>query len=353
MRGRKPSPPNRCRGDTPVLQAVARSRQLAWFQVQHARIVLAVAAGEPIQAVASRLECDRATVWRVCRRYEHGGLKDLLLDDPRVGTSAGDFPPPASPDRRTGLPGAGRRGAAHHPLDQRRTWPARPLPTASWTPSAHARSGESCTTWTCNRTAPATGGPPASTPGSRSGPRKCSGATPMRNGWPARASGPWPSMRCPTSRCWSGTRSGGQSPAPSSSRSSSTPGTARSTCCCSWSSTPGGWRSASKHEGRRALHRGVAGLSPPASWLEGGVPDPGRRPQPHGRRHGRLLVELPGLVAPRFTPAHASWLNQAELLVGAFGSSLPETGLVGQSGGVHRACVGLRTGVQPALRPPL
>jgi transposase len=58
---------------------------LAWFQVQHARIVLAVAAGEPIQAIAARLEYDRATVWRVCRRYEQGGLQELLLDELRIG----------------------------------------------------------------------------------------------------------------------------------------------------------------------------------------------------------------------------------------------------------------------------
>ncbi|MHB1427056.1 MAG: IS630 family transposase [Gemmataceae bacterium] len=85
MRGRLPRPLTIADADAPVLQGVARSRRLAWFQVQHARIVLAVAAGEPIQEVASRMECDRATVWRVCRRYEQGGLKDLLLDDPRVG----------------------------------------------------------------------------------------------------------------------------------------------------------------------------------------------------------------------------------------------------------------------------
>src|SRR5215471_12074903 len=85
MRGRKPRPLTIAAADAPVLQAVARCRRLAWFQVQHARIVLAVAAGEPIQAVATRLECDRATVWRVCRRYEQGGLNELLLDEPRVG----------------------------------------------------------------------------------------------------------------------------------------------------------------------------------------------------------------------------------------------------------------------------
>src|SRR5437660_8261717 len=93
MRERKPRPLILADADTPVLQAVARSRRLAWFQVQHARIVLAVAAGEPIQAVAARLECDRATVWRVCRRYEQGGLKELLLDDPHVGRPQEISPP--------------------------------------------------------------------------------------------------------------------------------------------------------------------------------------------------------------------------------------------------------------------
>jgi len=73
--------------DRPILEAVARGccRHLAFFQVQHTRILLAVAAGERTQAIASRLECDRATVWRVCRRYEQGGLKQVLLDAPRVG----------------------------------------------------------------------------------------------------------------------------------------------------------------------------------------------------------------------------------------------------------------------------
>jgi hypothetical protein len=70
MRGRKPSPLTVAAADAPILQAVAHSRYLSFFQVERARIVLAVASGEPIQSVASRLECDRATVWRVCRRYE-------------------------------------------------------------------------------------------------------------------------------------------------------------------------------------------------------------------------------------------------------------------------------------------
>ena len=85
MRGRKPRPLTIAAADAPILRAVARGRHLAFFQVQHARIVLAVAARESIPSVASRLECDRATVWRVCRRYQQGGLKELLLDEPRLG----------------------------------------------------------------------------------------------------------------------------------------------------------------------------------------------------------------------------------------------------------------------------
>src|SRR3954464_8044416 len=117
MRGRKPRPLTIATADLPILQAVARARRLAWFQVQHARIVLAVAAGESIGAIAGRLECDPATVWRVCRRYEQGGLKALLLDEPREGRPQEISPPAACSNRRTGVPGADRRRAAHHPLD--------------------------------------------------------------------------------------------------------------------------------------------------------------------------------------------------------------------------------------------
>src|SRR5207248_2797484 len=78
MRGRKPRRLTLAPADVPILHGVAHSRRLAWFQVQHARIVLGVASGEPIAALAARLECDPATVWRVCRRYERGGLKALL-----------------------------------------------------------------------------------------------------------------------------------------------------------------------------------------------------------------------------------------------------------------------------------
>jgi hypothetical protein len=53
MRGRRPRPLTVPAADTPILEAVARNRRLAWFQVQHARIVPAVAAGERVGAVAA------------------------------------------------------------------------------------------------------------------------------------------------------------------------------------------------------------------------------------------------------------------------------------------------------------
>ena len=96
MRGRKPRPLTVAAADAPILAAVARSRHLSFYQVQHARIVLAVAGGEPIASVASRLECDPATVWRVCRRYEQGGWQKLLLDESRLGR-----PQEISPLQRT------------------------------------------------------------------------------------------------------------------------------------------------------------------------------------------------------------------------------------------------------------
>src|SRR3954452_8562318 len=110
MRGRKPSVVAISTADHSILEAVARARHLAWFQVQHARIVLAVAAGEPIQSVAARLECNRATVWRVCRGYEQGGLKELLLDERRLGRPQEISPPAPRPTRRVGVPGTDCRG---------------------------------------------------------------------------------------------------------------------------------------------------------------------------------------------------------------------------------------------------
>jgi hypothetical protein len=111
MRGRKPRPIVLLAPDLATLESIARSRRLPWYQVQHARIVLAVAAGEPIQEVAYRMECDPATVWRVCRRYEQGGLKQLLEDAPRPGRLPRIAFSPPEPEAYSGMHAADRQGA--------------------------------------------------------------------------------------------------------------------------------------------------------------------------------------------------------------------------------------------------
>src|SRR6266513_5318038 len=93
MRGRKARPLDIAASDVPILQHIARSRSLPWFQVQHARILLAVRAGQRIQAIASQMQCDEATVWRLCRRYEQGGLVAVLRETERSGRPQRLSPP--------------------------------------------------------------------------------------------------------------------------------------------------------------------------------------------------------------------------------------------------------------------
>ena len=69
MRGRRPRPLEIAPHDVPILQQIARSRSLPWYQVQRAQVLLAVAAGEPIRTLAIRTQCNPSTVWRICRRF--------------------------------------------------------------------------------------------------------------------------------------------------------------------------------------------------------------------------------------------------------------------------------------------
>ena len=88
MRGRRPRPPEIAPHDVPILQQIARSRLLPWYQVQRAQVLLAVAAGEPIRTLAIRTQCNPSAVWRICRRYEDAGLPDLLEPPQRAGRPA-------------------------------------------------------------------------------------------------------------------------------------------------------------------------------------------------------------------------------------------------------------------------
>src|SRR4051812_45361410 len=79
MRGRKPRPLTLDADDVPILEAISRSRSLPWSQVQHTRILLGIAAGQRVGVVAFQMQCDAATVWRVCRGYERRGLTLIRL----------------------------------------------------------------------------------------------------------------------------------------------------------------------------------------------------------------------------------------------------------------------------------
>ncbi len=85
MRGRKLRRITLTSHDVPLLHQIARSRTLLWFQVQRARVVLAMVEGERVQTVAFQMQCAPSTIWRICRLYEHAGLDGLLSDTPRSG----------------------------------------------------------------------------------------------------------------------------------------------------------------------------------------------------------------------------------------------------------------------------
>ena len=80
MRGRNPEllkihPP-----DISELERLAHSDTSPWFQVRRARIVLGIAAGRRRELLASQLDCNESTIWRTCQRYQRLGLAGLLAD---------------------------------------------------------------------------------------------------------------------------------------------------------------------------------------------------------------------------------------------------------------------------------
>lgn len=118
MRGCKPQALTLSLEDRRVLEHLARRRQAPWFQVQRAKVLLAMADGERRITLAAGSGCDRTTLWRLARDYQDHGLPGLLTERPRTGAPPAISPPPSRPDRRPGLPRAGGPGPAHHPLDQ-------------------------------------------------------------------------------------------------------------------------------------------------------------------------------------------------------------------------------------------
>jgi len=78
MRGKTPRPLTVTPSDLQTLQTIARCRIEPFFRVQRARLIIGVATGQRIQDLAERLDCDVATVWRTCRRFEARGLSGVL-----------------------------------------------------------------------------------------------------------------------------------------------------------------------------------------------------------------------------------------------------------------------------------
>ena len=76
--------------DISELERIAHSDTLPWYQVRRARIVLGIAAGQRREDIAFQLECDESTIWRTCQRYRHFGLGGLLADQ-RQGHSGRDL----------------------------------------------------------------------------------------------------------------------------------------------------------------------------------------------------------------------------------------------------------------------
>jgi hypothetical protein len=90
MRGRKPEVLTILAPDLPELERIAHSDASPWYQVRHARIVLGIAAAQRREDLAAQLECDESTIWRACQRYRNLGLSGLLTDR-RQGHSGRDL----------------------------------------------------------------------------------------------------------------------------------------------------------------------------------------------------------------------------------------------------------------------
>lgn len=90
MRGRRPDALAILPSDISKLERIAHSDRLPSFQVRRARIVLGIAKGWRCETLASQCNCNEATIYRTCQRYRHLGLAGLLQDE-RRGHSGRDL----------------------------------------------------------------------------------------------------------------------------------------------------------------------------------------------------------------------------------------------------------------------
>jgi transposase len=74
------------RKDKAFLIELLRDGQTPLKVARRAQALLGRANGkQSIASLEEKVELDRATIWRVCARYEEGGLDAALYDAPRSG----------------------------------------------------------------------------------------------------------------------------------------------------------------------------------------------------------------------------------------------------------------------------
>ena len=98
MSGRLPEKFVLKRKDKTRLRELLRDGQTPLKVARRALILLGRGTGEQsIAALEDKVEQDRTTIWRVCARYEAGGLDAALYDAPRSGRPR-VFSPPRPPN---------------------------------------------------------------------------------------------------------------------------------------------------------------------------------------------------------------------------------------------------------------
>ncbi len=99
MRRRPPRTIDLLPNEITLLEEIVRDGHVPQRVAQRARILLAMSTPDAVvEALGTRVEADRTTIWRLCRRYEDEGLA-ALFDAPRSGRPRELSPPGPGPDR--------------------------------------------------------------------------------------------------------------------------------------------------------------------------------------------------------------------------------------------------------------
>lgn len=99
MRRRPPHTIDLLPDEIALLEEIVRDSHVPQRVAQRARILLAMTTQEAVvEALGARVDVDRTTIWRLCRRYEDEGLA-VLFDAPRSGRPRELSPPGSRRDR--------------------------------------------------------------------------------------------------------------------------------------------------------------------------------------------------------------------------------------------------------------